>query len=196
MRLQEILGRLLANWQCKPEDYPPLQGSNAAESARFKRTHVMLHLQKALGRLAEGLERQDHGSASGINMAEIVTKLIGGAMQLAAIDGIPAEDIAAKIRFIYPARYATATELHLLMMSSTGEFFEAIGCVPVIALIPTDGQGLRIRVGLQPGSPMPPSEIEFFAGEEIVRAKIEPYIETEEAVPYEAPQASEPYPNR
>jgi hypothetical protein len=187
MHLHELIDRLRTTWQFQSDTYPALQGANSKEIDRFKRTHVMLHLQKALGRLAEIEEQVDHGMVAAADRAlvvDVLAKFVGGAMQMAAVCGIRPEDLDARIRQLYPLRLATPAQMHDLLMRPA-DFFALLGFEPVTAGLPVDGRGPRIRVGMKPGTTvMPPAEIEFSVGESRVRARIEPFIEAESPEPY------------
>ena len=92
MEVQEVL------WPIDEENYRRLAEISGTSRTDFLRDHVLKHLAKAVGDLAERCEKRDHKPTipwGGLtpHAAPIVIMLIPNALQLARIEGLTPEEM-------------------------------------------------------------------------------------------------------
>lgn len=100
--LKTYLDKLPDRWVWDPENYPVLERTDEKDRDAFRRKHVLTHMMKQIGKLAEADEKHDHMKASILDDEEgkkEIVKLLGKTMlnclQYADIQGVTAEELDA-----------------------------------------------------------------------------------------------------
>lgn len=105
MHLAEIVRLVVNHWQWTPQYYPILEKIPEEAHGAFKRHHVLIHLEKQIGKLAAVQENDDHGKTTFLNdrgyLVEHLAKLITCTLQLAQTMGITPEELEAYITNFY-----------------------------------------------------------------------------------------------
>lgn len=98
--LKTYLDKLPNRWVWDEDNYPSLARIAPEDRDAFRRKHVLMHLMKQVGKLAEADEKRDHTKASVLDDDEgrrEIVKLLGKTMlnclQYAEIQGITAEEL-------------------------------------------------------------------------------------------------------
>ena len=106
LMIGEMMEALERVWPLDADNYRRLDEVSVSSRTDFLRDHILKHLSKVMGDLADRCEKRDHlptipwGELTP-HAAPIVTKLIMNALQLARIEGMTAEEVvvALRIRF-------------------------------------------------------------------------------------------------
>lgn len=101
MNLKEIREIVRKRWTFTPEKYPDLHDLRVEGARRFERGHVLKHILKSLGKIAENEEARDHGGVTfdlKDKMRPLIGKMLVNLMQLADSYGISDEELERFIR--------------------------------------------------------------------------------------------------
>ncbi len=102
MNLQDLMDRIHNRWPWTKENYPRFpEGDEGGKAWRMR--HILLHLVKETGAIANILERRDHGSSVQNERAlrrlvcDLSAKVVMNGLELARSFDITAEDLIAAI---------------------------------------------------------------------------------------------------
>jgi hypothetical protein len=101
MHLFEIREIVKQRWTFTPDKYPDLHDLRIEGARRFERGHILKHMLKSLGKIAENEEARDHGSITfdlKDKMRPLIGKMLVNLMQLAESYGISDEELERFIR--------------------------------------------------------------------------------------------------
>jgi len=99
MNLNEIKNLIEDNWDFDEKKYPELLGKSEEEKVKFALEHGVLHQMKSAGKMAEILEREDHGHDFDREaLVTAIRKQIINSVQMAHSAGISIGEIEEQIR--------------------------------------------------------------------------------------------------
>lgn len=102
MDIEKLSEFIEERWQFEESNYPPLVGMDEEEKKRFIARHILMHLQKELGKLARVCEPVDHGKPFDTSQfPEILRDLIIESLRLSKVVGVSTADIIASINTLY-----------------------------------------------------------------------------------------------
>lgn len=94
MTLQDLMDLVTREWPFNEENYPLLKGCSDEEKKQFAIRHILIHMVKAHGQLAESVEPWDHGrNERNLGLCRAVGKLFKEILRLAEIAGITADQL-------------------------------------------------------------------------------------------------------
>jgi protein-disulfide isomerase len=98
MALGELMDVVTRHWSFDDHSYPGLAQLSDAQRRAFALRHILMHQQKAAGRLAEVCEPVDHGAPLDEGKLRLATRnFFINTLRLAAAAGMTAEDLTAVV---------------------------------------------------------------------------------------------------
>ncbi len=92
MDFKELMETVAKNWPFDEKTYLELKGVNEETKLRFAVKHVLLHLQKSLGQMAEICESADHkGTLDPLDLELHASKFAVNTVRLLGLIGVDAE---------------------------------------------------------------------------------------------------------
>lgn len=102
--LHDLLLDVYREWEFTSENYPELAHLHGEARLKFIRDHLVKHLQKILGKLAELYEPLDHGRSLPEDYNDQIRIILGKALatllQLANIEGLQDFDLERAVQSV------------------------------------------------------------------------------------------------
>ena len=99
MSLDDLMETVLRHWSFDANSYPVMVGLSEKDSKVFALRHILMHQNKAVGRLAEVCEPADHGAPLDEEKLRTATRnFLINTLQLASVAGIRAGDLETAVQ--------------------------------------------------------------------------------------------------